>query len=108
MPGYDPKRTRPAREDESGPDAPIDALLPPVDAPRESQAEQPAATPVDSVVDLRSSEPPVVTAPAEDVPAPVLNVPPPDSSTGRVAVIAGVAAATIAAILLVRRMRRRR
>jgi hypothetical protein len=107
MPGYDPKRTRPAREDDSGSDAPIDALLTPIEAPPEPQLEQEHATQVDSVVDLRSADVPAVAAPAEDVPAPVLNVPPPDSSTGRVAVIAGMAAATVVAILLVRRMRRR-
>src|SRR5262245_41026554 len=103
MAAYDPKRTRPVRDDDVEVGAPVDALLSPT-----ATQEPDTVEPSDAVVDLRTPDVPSVAPAADDVPAPVLNVPPPTGGTARIAVVAGVAAATVAAILLVRRMRRRR
>jgi hypothetical protein len=117
MAAYDPKRTRPvAAPDPVSEPAPIDALLETTSGGEEGSAD---------VVDLRGTRPVDPTpAPAEASPAPdtsatepapagprdlppVLSAPPPDKTVQRVAVVAGVAAATTTAILLWRRWRRR-
>jgi len=95
MSGYDPKRTRPpAVEADVDEPAPVDAFLTPdVDAP-------PAADlPTIKVVPLEVAEDPIPV----DVPV----APAPDRLTARLAIVGGVAAATVAAILLIRRSRRR-
>jgi hypothetical protein len=104
MAAYDPKRTRPvAAPDPVSEPAPIDALLESTSGGLEGSAD---------VVDLRGKR--QEGAPAESAPAapsqpsppPVLSAPPPDRTVQRIAVVAGVAAATTAAIVLWRRLRR--
>jgi hypothetical protein len=88
MSGYDPKRNRPPVEpiDLDAP-APVDALLnPDIPAP-----------------DIK---PPVVV-PDPPIPVDVPVAPAPDRLTARLAIVGGVAAAATAAILLIRRSRRR-
>ncbi len=108
MATYDPKRTRPvAAPDPVTEPAPIDALLETTSGGLEGSAE---------VVDLRGrrqDEPmveqadPTPSEPGPSGPPPVLSAPPPDRTVQRIAVVAGVAAATTAAIVLWRRLRRR-
>ena len=121
MAAYDPKRTRPTRDEAEAVPAQVDALLEPT-APEPQVAPEAnvesdvtSESDVEPTVDLRVADVPVVTrpaaepaAPTERVVPPVLAAPAPDGNTQRVAVVAGLAAATVAAVLLWRRSRRRR
>ena len=126
MSGYDPKRTRPpAAEVDVDEPAPVDALLdpniPPPAAPPTviddsppgelPTIDLPAAVPVTPPVTASApTPPPAESAPivTEDpIPVDVPVAPAPDRLTARLAIVGGVAAATVAAILLIRRTRRR-
>jgi len=113
MAAYDPKRTRPSHTDDDEP-AQVDALLEPAVDLRE--ADVPTVTPTAPSTAQPAMKPsqPAAEAPATKPPAaekpvpPVLVAPAPDQNTQRVAVVAGLAAATVAGMLLWRRARRRR
>ncbi len=125
MANYDPKRNRPAAVVTEDDVAPIDAILGAVDAapvkiePPEVQTpevETPEVETPEPTVDLREpleaeSDPDVR---AEPIPAeaprlagsPIEVVPGPDRTTQRIAIVAGMAAATTALIVLWRRRQR--
>jgi hypothetical protein len=102
--GYDPKRTRrgPAADETPADDAvsQVDAIL-----DRTSEGEIPAVPESPSIAETPAAvpEPPSVVP---DAPPPVLPAPAPERGLQRVDVVAGVAAATVAAIWLLRRRRR--
>ncbi len=103
MAAYDPKRTRPHREPDEEVTPQIDALLDPIDLRDEPELVEPVVAPV------IEPEPAPEPAPVVEKPVPpVLVAPAPDQNTQRVAVVAGLAAATVAGIVLWRRSRRRR
>jgi len=109
MAGYDPKRSRPPTAPAEQTPAPVDALLDPVIAT--DVAEDVATAPEPAEVDLRQIDPDVpaarsVASAPSVTPSPVELAPAPDPITGRVAVIAGVAAAAAIAVVLFRRRRR--
>jgi len=120
MANYDPKRNRPAAVVTDDDVAPIDAILGAVDAaPAEHEIVAAAVPQTESessepTVDLRvSPEPgPEVTAEPIHTEAPRLAgspievVPGPDRTTQRIAIVAGMAAATTALIVLWRRRQR--
>jgi hypothetical protein len=102
MSGYDPKATRPPAVDADIDDpAPVDALLDP-NIPPAPAAPAPVVIP-DSTPEPTPPAPPPTGAP---IPSEVPVAPAPDRLTARLAVVGGVAAAAVAAVLLVRRVRR--
>lgn len=105
MAAYDPKRTRPATTDVSDDDPPpVDALLAPADAPQVVADPPPVLEPVESVAAAVTPTPKPSEAP---IPVEVPVAPAPDRRTARLAIVGGVAAATVAAVMLIRRARRR-